>query len=356
MRPSRKQIVRVAQTTLAVIVVAAVPSTSHSQWGGDVVSIQQAAEQLASQFTQSFPRSENPEVCVRDFRTTGAVAAGFKELLEAELENRGYRIVAGADLELDGRIQKSTSLLAGDSAERADVTLNVTTLSGTDNQFSLSIIGSGSQELLGQPQEVMPAAEWSLAGLSAQAVHEPNEGFIIGQTAWRRFWPANRPLPEVDFSTNLVFVASQPAPKTVRVRVFAQPDGQMKVKANVDDPETSPTGLFNAHVLVLPRTAFGGPPTDPNRRIRLGVTVRPNDGNGVEISQIDDGSPATRGRLPTGDTASLDEGDIVLRCNGRAVNSVREFIDAVQSSPVTCTLQVQDVNSGAVSPIVFVLR
>lgn len=80
------------------------------------------------------------------------------------------------------------------------------------------------------------------------------------------------------------------------------------------------------------------PPTPVNKK-PLGVRVY-NQLPGVLITEVTQNSPATKFKLPNGDTGYLEREDVVVKVNGRNVNSATEFATAIRTSPVQLSVVV----------------
>lgn len=82
-----------------------------------------------------------------------------------------------------------------------------------------------------------------------------------------------------------------------------------------------------------------GVDTPPQQRY-LGVTVRNTNRRGVQIIQVEPGSPATRLKDEQGNNWMLEKGDRILAIGGRPTNDEQQFVDAVRKSPESTSISI----------------
>ena len=83
---------------------------------------------------------------------------------------------------------------------------------------------------------------------------------------------------------------------------------------------------------------------------RFGVFIRDNGGDGVMILGITSGGPASRIYLKElGVYGYMIPGDVILEANGRTIQGVEDFLEAVRDSGDTLEGRVRDPRDGRVS-------
>ncbi|NQT14535.1 MAG: caspase family protein [Planctomycetes bacterium] len=93
------------------------------------------------------------------------------------------------------------------------------------------------------------------------------------------------------------------------------------------------------------------------RGARFGVTAVENGGDGVRVTVVRSGYPGSRGtRIQTGETFSIEVGDVLLSINGQDLHGTRDFVNAVGASPREMQYTVRDRRSGTVFRMKTTLR
>ena len=88
---------------------------------------------------------------------------------------------------------------------------------------------------------------------------------------------------------------------------------------------------------------------DTPKGTRFGVSAVENGGDGVRVTNVRSGYPGSRGtRIQTGETFSIEVGDVLLSINGQDLHSTGDFVSAVGTSPREMQYTVRDNRTGTV--------
>ena len=89
---------------------------------------------------------------------------------------------------------------------------------------------------------------------------------------------------------------------------------------------------------------------------RLLAATLTSIGDGVLVTRVWPDSPGTRVTDSTGKLLSIDRGDVILAINGQKISSLKDYADAVISSPRMMKLTIRDVNEGSKHEVQAELR
>jgi len=96
---------------------------------------------------------------------------------------------------------------------------------------------------------------------------------------------------------------------------------------------------------------------DTPKGTRFGITAVENGGDGVRVTVVRSGYPGSRGtRIQTGETFSIEVGDVLLSINGQDLHNTRDFVSAVGTSPREMRYTVRDRRTGTVFRMKTILR
>jgi hypothetical protein len=104
----------------------------------------------------------------------------------------------------------------------------------------------------------------------------------------------------------------------------------------------------------LPGEAGAKSPQDGSSR--FGVEAIENSGDGVLVVRVWPDYPGTHVTDATGESFSIDRGDVIVAINGRKIGSLADYAEAVNHSPTTMKVTVRDVNDGTKHEVQAELR
>src|SRR5688572_26310846 len=98
----------------------------------------------------------------------------------------------------------------------------------------VAVLGPGALGEAKQGKPVKPTRTWAgtIGDNEALQKQSPAAGYIAGPAAWEKLWKAWRPgqeLPQVDFSRELVLVATAGGPNRVAISPSLDDKGDLKV-------------------------------------------------------------------------------------------------------------------------------
>ncbi|MDR2441081.1 MAG: PDZ domain-containing protein [Planctomycetaceae bacterium] len=97
----------------------------------------------------------------------------------------------------------------------------------------------------------------------------------------------------------------------------------------------------------LASTSVSPSVSDNPPKIKIGVRVVDNKGDGVLITQVLPGFPGAR--------AGLEKGDVLLSINGKKITSEKEYSDAVDAADRGMKLEVRNKNGGHATTVIIQL-